>query len=945
MENMGVPCLRVEWVNGRADLSGIWQAEIGEDGPREMKLPGTLDESGIGHADSKTEQVHPDAGKNEQLLAENVIATRFTRKYTYTGEARISADVKGPVRPGRRVFVSAERARCLKLLVDGKEIRPFVPETLDTPHIYEITDVWNTRTEQPHRFTFLSDNSYPGLPAENILYSSTATDETQTNWNGIIGNFFLKTEPEVFILSIRVLYLSDTLSITCEISAPEKMKKTKGTLTLQSQVFSGSLSREVEIGPGITTVTVSGVRLKDRISRWDETAGSLYDCSAQLDLSPKKSVRKNVRFGIREFRSGDDGRLTLNGRRIFLRGEANCAEFPETGHPPMDRWTWYRILAQFQNYGVNCMRFHSWCPPEEAFAAADELGMMMQPELSHWNPRTAFESDTAYRYYRTEMEELLKCYANHPSFVMLTFGNELASGEAGHERMRELLTEAKKLDPTRLYANGSNLHYGDAGVEPLADFFTGSAFFGKPLRGTYSGLNTGGGIRGAINNRYPGCRLNYSETMAEIRQIYPGPVFGFEVGQFEVLPDFSELDSFHGISDPANYRRIKTLAEQKGFLDDWPHMVEATGELARIGYRAEVEAALSTPKMSGLSLLGLQDFPGQGTALVGMLNSHLDPKPFPFAKADAFNSFFRGASILLQISRYTYESSDKEEAPLLVANYNRGEIYAPFSWSVYETDPDFLKKPESVQELEVMAGQGQTVFNHMGHIWKCAEGTQMKIGTIPLDFSLVRKPTKLFYRMQLGDVVSVVPVWVYPAEGVPECPESVYETKRFDEKAREVLRSGGRVYLSPDSDRESLPRSIQAQFTTDFWSVGTFPGQEGSMGQLIDCGHPLFDEFPTEFHTNWQWWPMASQRAVILPRRIPSIVAEMDSYATMRPMAQMFECRCGGGSLLFSSMGLQNLQQYPEGRALQRAVYHYMESGKFRPEQELPEELIASLVN
>ena len=109
------------------------------------------------------------------------------------------------------------------------------------------------------------------------------------------------------------------------------------------------------------------------------------------------------------------------------------------------------------------------------------------------------------------------------------------------------------------------------------------------------------------------------------------------------------------------------------------------------------------------------------------------------------------------------------------------------------------------------------------------------------------------------------------------------------------------------------------------------------MGQLIDTAHPVFEEFPTQFHTNWQWWPMASQRAVIFPHPVKAIVTEMDSYAYMRPMAQLAEFRCGGGKLLFSSMGLQS-------RALLHAIYQYMDSEAFAPEEEISVEEMSELV-
>ena len=258
-----------------------------------------------------------------------------------------------------------------------------------------------------------------------------------------------------------------------------------------------------------------------------------------------------------------------------------------------------------------------------------------------------------------------------------------------------------------------------------------------------------------------------------------------------------------------------SASEEPELLPVWGRYVEATGELSRIGYREEVESVLRTGQMSGISLLGLQDFPGQGTALVGMLNSHLEAKPFPFAEPEAFRSFFADRLPLVLLEKYTYENTETLTAPVRIANYGksglRGDVCCELSGK------DFRR------------------------------------------------------QIILPDVY---------------CPQ----------------------------------------------------------GQLIDDSHPLFRNFPTEFHTNWQWWPMAVQRAIILPEAVSAIITEMDSYAWLRPMAQLFEFRCGGGTVLFSSMGLQDLQQYPEARALLAAIYSYLDSDSFRPEQELSMEALEKMI-
>ena len=884
-------------------LAGDWQADIGGGRPHPMLLPGTLDENHIGSPDSGRGQWAPDG---VQIPEGGPILTRLTRKYTFEGEARLSRRVRFALPEGKRLFFEAERARCLRLLVDGQEIPDFVPPSLSTPHVFELTALW----QGEHTLTLLSDNSYPGLPHDAILYSSAATDETQTNWNGVLGFIRLRCEQTAFIESVRAYPAGGLLTVRMSLCTDRPWS---GEVAVTSDALLAPATKRVSAEPGKTQIVFSGLKLREDAARWDEYAGNLYTLTASLEGGDEKTVR----FGIRDFGVNDERRLALNGRAIFLRGEANCAEFPETGHPPMAEKEWLDILSTYRSYGVNCMRFHSHCPPEAAFTAADQLGLLMEPELSHWNPRDAFESDESFTYYKTELMQILNTLANHPSFVMLAFGNELTAQEKGRRRIGELLRLARETDGTRLYAGGANNYYGQDGCDPESDFFTAHSYRGEYLRATDSNM------RGYLNEDYPSAAHNFDAVLAHLREESQQPVYSHEVGQFEVLPDFEELDAFNGVTDPANLRQIAERARQSGLLPQWKRYVEATGELALLCYREEVEAALRTRALSGLSLLGLQDFPGQGTALVGMLNSHLTPKPYPFARPERFSAFFTGRLPLVLLPKYTYEAGETLTAPVQIANFGK---------TLIEGAPRYT-----------LSGEGVCIEGALP-VGYFPAGKLSDAGTITLPLPKLKHPQRLELAVFVGDIRNTYPLWAYPPV-CPACPEDVYETTRLDAAAEAALRAGKAVYLSPPSTEEALPHSVKAQFSTDFWSVGTFPGQSGAMGQLIDAGHPLFKDFPTESHTNWQWWPMASQRAAILPERWEAIITEMDSYAFLRPMAQLLECRCGGGRLLFSTMGLQNLQAYPEARALQSAIYRYLGSADFAPSQQLPLEAIKELVN
>lgn len=884
------------------DLSGNWQCAIqGQSAP--IAIPGTLDESRIGFPDVGGKKWHPDNDTNSALYQTNEgIRTRLTRVVTHEGPACITRMLDWDVPTGKRLFIDVERSRRLTLRVNGHGVPACGECSVSTPYTFEVTGLMSGHDE----IAFTADNSYPGWPHDAIVFSSAATDETQTNWNGLLGYVRLRVEAVNFIQAVRAYPHGSLLDVCVEVNAG---KPGMVSIALTSDALDGPASLMKKLHAGINEVCLRDLPLKATVRRWDEEEGNLYDLTASLG-----DAEYTVRFGVRDFRA-EGGFLTLNGRRVFLRSEANCAVFPETGHPPMTVEEWRGVLSTYRSYGVNCMRFHSHTPPEAAFTAADEMGMLMQPELGHWNPQTAFEDEESWAYYQGELRGTLKALANHPSFVMLTFGNELACGDLGHARMEELLNIAHSLDTTRLYACASNAHYGWYGHLGGSDFYTSTNLRQHQLRATYAEM------LGYLNHDYPDAKHDYEAAMAEVRKECAKPVFSFEVGQFEVLPDFDEIDDFQGVTRAVNYELIRKKVIEEGLLDTWKQQVEATGEMSNLCYREEIEAALRTESFSGISLLGIQDFPGQGTALVGMLNAHLQPKPYSFAQPERFRAFFRAALPLVLLEKYTYENTETLTACVKLANYGRTALSGAPVWTL--TGEDF--RAEGMLPPVTANPGGLTV-----------------LGEVRIPLSACARAAKLTLTVRLGEAVNTYPVWVYPPVQ-PVCPANVHECRSLDDAALAVLESGGTVYLSPDSTKEALPNSIQAQFSPDFWSVGTFPRQEGGMGQLIDAGHPVFAHFPTENHANWQWWPMASQRAMILPRRMDVIITEMDSYAYLRPMAKLIECRCHGGRLMISSMGLHNLLNYPEARALQQGIYAWLAT-PHQPEQELTAEEVRRMV-
>lgn len=872
------------------DLSGLWECRTCEyTGP--VTLPGTLDENSVGHADAALRPWHPDS-KLGPMDNTRAIATRLTRRHTYEGPAVFRRTVDAPVMPGKRVFLEIERARHLTLRVNGKDVPHFGPHTLSAPQSFELTGLLTGRDT----LELTSDNSYPGWPAREIISSSAATDETQTNWNGLLGHIRLNFRETSFISSLRVYPKVNIISVRWDVSGPAA-----GNITVDSPAISGPVTVPASRG-GMDVPLISGVRL------WDEGAGALYPLTAKFGADAV-----TVSFGVREFAT-HKGYFTLNGRRIFIRSEANCAVFPETGHEPTDADSWRNIIKTYMSYGVNLLRFHSHCPPEAAFEAADKLGLLLQPELSHWNPKDAFSSLESREYYREELIAILRTYANHPSFVMLTLGNELWADENAHEYMESLLRTARALDPTRLYAEGSNNHYGQRKLSPESDFYTSGSYLGAPLRGTNANMT------GWLNDPDTDLTVNYLEAVEKVHADRNIPVISFEVGQFEILPDFGELSDFTGVTDPANLCLIRERAEKNGLLPRWREYCEATGELALLCYRMEVEAALRTPGLAGISLLGLQDFPGQGTALVGMLNSHLEPKPYDFAKPQRFKAFFTDVLPLVELEKFTYSAGDTLTANVKIANYGKSDLTGPARWTV---SSDALLRSGSLGAIAAPSGQ----LTALGRL------------DLPLDF--VTAPMRFTLTVEFCNYVNRYDLWAYPAADARP-PENVHICRKLDAGALQTLSRGGRVYLEPRP--EALTGGVKGQFSTDFWSVGTFPTQSGGMGLLIEKDHPIFASFPTDAHTCPQWRRLASMYALPLPEGATSIVTLMDSYAYMRRLSYIFECRCGGGRLLVSAFGLPELISHPEARALRNSILDYMASDAFAPTGEVPVDTILKAI-
>ena len=924
------------------DLSGEWKLSIGP-GKEEfdmapiytpgqilsngntVTLPGTLYDSKKGYVNTTV--------SNQYL----------TRYYKYEGFAAYQKDIFIPLSAqGSQISLFMERSRETKVFVGSTEVlAPGRSSILPVSQEYDLSAA--LQYGQMNTITIIVDNHLSSLEGSAsypiLVCSHMGSDQTQTNWNGIVGAFELRKSENVNIAALRVYPNTDLASVTVEADIKNGSASAyNGTLSLQVPGL-GLRQISVSVPAGESkTVSISDYSMGSSVLLWDEFTQNLYTMNASLANGSAKSES----FGMRRFSVDPDTRqIKVNNIKTFVRGETNSAVFPLTAYAPMDEATWENLLGWYKAYGFNMVRFHSWCPPEAAFAVADRLGLYLQPELSSWDAENMFsgysprETQLERDYYTSEAYAILREYANHPSFVFMTFGNELKFVGDGMAYADQLIVGLKAKDPTRLYSFASNGSFGEIPATANSDFFEGQKYKDESLRGCLAGMS------GFINQEYPSSTVNYNSAVVRHTEDTKNDptkkaMISFEVGQFQVFPDvLTEIEKYNGVLYPGTLVKIRSDLKAKGYTDEIiEKIITSSGEISRIGYRMEVEAALRTTNLGGICLLTIQDFTGQDIATVGMLDPFGQPKPYAFSDPAEFRRSFDARVALFQTEKFVWTNQDSLTGDFLFSNFGPAALSGTPTYTLTYKDSGAIYTQSTL-----------TAAN-------CAQGTLSNLGSLSIDLSSVTEAVQMQLEVRLGDVFNYYDFWVYPA--VEQEEGDVYVVESLTDDALDYLNNGGKVFLSPPARKDVFPHSVAGCFTSSFWASFFFSeSQPCTMGLSVDPEHPIFDTFPTEFHANYQWWAMVKLgRPMILDsfkdengRLIDPLFRVGDSNFSVKNLGLLYEAKIGAGKLMVSSMGLDQLQKdYPEAAALRQSILNYMNSDEFDPQFEVSDELVRSTV-
>lgn len=883
-------------------LAGEWNVTLGD--AKEVKhamLPGTIDTNHLGFAPSDTTET-----------------THLTRLYAYKGKATYSRTIEIPKQWKKAaVELFLERTKPTWVYVDGKLVDSC--NFISTPQRYILPKLKTGK----HQLDIVVDNSR-GVPEQVYGSSHAYTEDTQTNWNGIIGEISLKQ---------------------VELKAGQKLKS--GMVQSESRQYTGKV----------------------------------LPC-------------------FKDFRI-EGAHFYADGHPVFLRGKHDAAVWPLTGHVDMTVEGWMKYLGICRAYGINHVRFHSWCPPEAAFVAADSLGIYLQPELPFWG---SFDDkdEKLMAFLHQEGENILREYGHHPSFRMMALGNELWGSI---DKMKEFVDDFREIAPDKYYTFGSNYYLGYQGVKEGMDYFTtcriGGEGWGKyntHTRGSFSFADAYDG--GIINHFRPNTTMNFDEACDKWASPQPWqrqdveqtsykraagiPIISHETGQFQTYPDFREIKKYTGVLYPYNFEIFRRRLAAAGMLSQADDFHKASGLWSVKLYKADIEMDLRTKNMAGFQLLDIQDYPGQGSAFVGILDAFMESKGI--TTANEWHQWCSSVVPLLVTDRFCYDENEMMNAKVQIANYGGESLKGKkLVWKLdYALDENFgddaapntganidrFNQPSPLAQGEIPITTDEEGLIDIGEIHHkmkvMADGFNDGNGTC-LDVKIPSRKVILTLDIDYGRYDArrhrnTYDLWIYTTEkSLDIYKKGVVITSDLTDEVAKKLEKGAKVLWLPTTSKNfvasadtisqagnATPYTVGGLFQTDYWNYRMFKTicennkktvSPGTLGILTNPKHPIFCDFPTEMHTNWQWFPVIKDSHPLVLDNFAKddkpIVQVIDNIERNHKLGLVMEWKVGAGKLLVCMSDLEKASEYPEGRAFYESVLSYMRSPEFAPQSEI----------
>ena len=908
--------------------------------------------------------------RQEEILANGKHRVKGTMKFPffltpekhYVGNAWYRKTVFVPKEwKKRRVILYLERPHIeTSVYVNGKLAGR--DSSLSVPHELDVTPylIYGKDNE-------ISIKVYNGI--EHVCVgqdSHSVTDQTQGNWNGIVGRMELQARQKQYIRNIQVYpdLKEKSIQVVMDVVGDKKQADFSFLIAEKNAAEDNPFARLASLANAPRQLTIKKVTkgsdgkmtvvipMGEDVKLWDEFHPNLYELTAVMG---KDSL--TTTFGMSEI-SIEGKQFCMNGKKIWMRGTVENCCFPETGYPPTDEASWLRIFKKCKEYGLNMMRFHSYCPPEAAFSAADKVGFYLQPEGPSW-PNHGVKLGNGMsidRYLMLETQRMVEKYGNHPSFCMLAAGNEPAGNWV--KWVGNFVEEWKKTGDKRRVYCGASVGGGWA-WDPKSEY------------------HVKGGARGLDwDNHAPQSEDNFNEKME--KQVQKGrtpitfevhePILAHEMGQWCAFPDLKETSQYTGAYKARNFEIFSDLLRDNGMANQAEKFLYASGKLQTLAYKYDLERNLRTKDYAGFQMLSLNDYSGQGTALVGVLNVHWKEKGY--CKAQDWTEFCAPIVPLAKFPQFVFSSENKVQIPV--------ELYNAYKEPLKNAKVEYAITDEKGKVIT--AGELTDFIHHSDSLQGVSDnlrtiplGKNIYLGKVSIDMRKLAHPAK--YQLLVSvwasnarnaqEMLGLNPYahrdsqaianswefWVYPPE--VEMPSAkdlkrIYISDSLDAKAQKILQKGGKVLLLA-AGKVKMGADVKQTYLPVFWNTSWFKMRPPhTTGATIDKSHPLFKYFPTDDWANLNWWELLNKAQVMNLREFPKdyqpAIQPIDTWHVSRKLGMMVEAKVGKGKFLMTTMDVsKDLSHRLVASQMRYALLKYMISDDFHPNVEVDVSVIDDL--
>lgn len=746
-------------------------------------------------------------------------------------------------------------------------------------------------------------------------------DLGDTVWGGIHKDVWLETTEKSWVENVFVVpHVDDGLAeVIVETGSriiyggspePQPEFHLRADIYDQAGKLVGSgVSRQMlpDMGPEFVMVKIDGAKL------WSPRRPYLYRVDVRLYKEGQELDKVSDRFGLREL-SADGGRFLLNGKPIFLRGFGDDCVFPNTIAPPLDKSVYLARLKTAKDYGFNYIRCHTWMPPKEYLDAADEVGIMVQPEfplgfMEHYRAATP----EVRQFYQDQWLGMIKSNRGHPSIVAWSMSNE---SWGGFDLAQSMYLSAKELDPTRLVIDSN-------GVFPLKA--------GEKSRVTLDFLTCQFDEWG---------KMGFNDGKYDLGKWKPDkPVAIHEMGNFGTIPDMGQEKLFAGGVRPFWLVDQRALADKKGVTSQLPKWTANSNRLQVAALKTNIEAARRSRGISGYDQWLLQDY---WTGSNGVMDMFYRQKGISAAEFREFNA---PTVLLMDSPRRSYWLGETAKVALLVSRYEDApSAKAKLSWKLLDsgkavksgTKTGLAIKADGLQQLAEVA------------LKMPASGLARKL-TLSTEISDAN-----------GKVTNSWDFWVFPSgrASVWErvCVGEIKQLAKMYPKARPVdanaspkncdllitsqltgavvdyLENGGKVLLlGAEKPLPTVPSSYKP-----YWWLGS-PDKDSNAGTVVNATHPALSGMPKQDWCDLDYYGLLTGSHVVLlddlPARVEPIIRCIDMPSTMRTKAYLFEASVGKGKLLVGAMNFAGALDAgdPAGGYLLDCLVRYAMGPKFAP--------------